>query len=250
MMEPGLQRPKPLSNAPDSDTMTPVPMGHAEGGLFVPSGLGQNIMGSPASGSKKAMHAPVRQSDIALRAGCSKNTVSLALRGSEQISPARREQIERLAKTMGYVPDHAARNLRTRKSGMVGVYIRGLYEPAWTDLVNRLIVGLHGEGIRPVLGLGGSPDAAWGTSPWVQTFQELNVEAVLVLAEPVDDIQDLPGHKPVVLVGCQPNDSLPSDYVAIDRMQAARLGTEYLVSRGHRRCGRTREPGTRWSPPP
>lgn len=43
--------------------------------------------------------------DVAMRLGVTKATVSLALRNSPQISVARREEIQRLAKQMGYVPD-------------------------------------------------------------------------------------------------------------------------------------------------
>ncbi len=43
--------------------------------------------------------------DVAAKLGVTKTTVSLALRNSPQISTARREEIQRLAQQMGYVPD-------------------------------------------------------------------------------------------------------------------------------------------------
>jgi LacI family transcriptional regulator len=42
---------------------------------------------------------------IAARLGCSKNTVSLALRGSREIPPHTRERIRRVAEELGYQPD-------------------------------------------------------------------------------------------------------------------------------------------------
>jgi LacI family transcriptional regulator len=51
------------------------------------------------------MTTPVTMSVIAAEAGCSKNTVSLALRGSPQIPAATREKIRRIAERLGYQPN-------------------------------------------------------------------------------------------------------------------------------------------------
>lgn len=54
--------------------------------------------------------------DIARSAGCSANTVSLALRDHPKISAARREQIRKLAKQMGYRPDPLVNALFQRRA--------------------------------------------------------------------------------------------------------------------------------------
>jgi len=43
--------------------------------------------------------------DIAARYGVTKTTVSMALRNSRQVSPSRRQEIQQLARDMGYTPD-------------------------------------------------------------------------------------------------------------------------------------------------
>ncbi|MDD5707959.1 MAG: LacI family DNA-binding transcriptional regulator [Kiritimatiellae bacterium] len=59
--------------------------------------------------------------DIARRANVSHVAVSRVLNGRYQgeVSQARADQILRLAREMGYVPHHAARSLRTGKTGIV-----------------------------------------------------------------------------------------------------------------------------------
>jgi len=47
----------------------------------------------------------VTQADIAARLGVSHATVALALKNHHRISPARREEVKRMAETMGYQPD-------------------------------------------------------------------------------------------------------------------------------------------------
>lgn len=172
--------------------------------------------------------------DIAKAAGCSKNTVSLALRGSPRISAMVRERVVTLARQMHYTPDFAAQRLRRRRSGLVGIYTRALQDAVRTELINHLLAELHTTGCRPVLGLDDGDGGPWETSPWIQTFHELRVEALVLIW---DDVRSLPAwHQqlPVIVVGCFPAPRLACDYLALDRREAARLGVEHLVARGHR----------------
>lgn len=57
--------------------------------------------------------ARVTMALIAEKAGVSKNTVSLALRGNRQIPPATRRKIERIAKAVGYTKDPLVAHLMT-----------------------------------------------------------------------------------------------------------------------------------------
>ncbi|MCD4823377.1 MAG: LacI family transcriptional regulator [Phycisphaerae bacterium] len=173
--------------------------------------------------------------DIALLAGCSQNTVSLALRNSNRISKEMRKRIRQIARRLKYVPNMAARNLSTRRSGIIGVYTYALYDAVRTELINSLITELHTAEYRPVLGLGKGHVGPWHSSPWMQTFRELNVEAMVVVAETIDKLPQWTRRIPVILVGCHPNESFQCDYLAIDRKQAANSGIEHLISRGHKK---------------
>ena len=59
--------------------------------------------------------------DVSRKAGVSQATVSLALRGSNQVSQKRIEQIRKLANEMGYFPRAAGQMLRNRKTGYMGL---------------------------------------------------------------------------------------------------------------------------------
>jgi LacI family transcriptional regulator len=64
--------------------------------------------------------------DIAKRAGVSYSTVSRALNGATCINEQKREEICRLAKEMGYVPNPAAVQLKKSKSGIIGLYVEDM----------------------------------------------------------------------------------------------------------------------------
>jgi len=62
----------------------------------------------------------ITMQDVAKRAGCSKNTVSQALRNSPQIGKATRKRIQQLAKKMGYRPNPMVSALMAQNASRVG----------------------------------------------------------------------------------------------------------------------------------
>jgi LacI family transcriptional regulator len=69
------------------------------------------------------MHGRVTIAELARHSGVSKGTVSRALNGYRDVSPATRERIVRLARELGYEPDAAARSLKTRRTMLAGAYL-------------------------------------------------------------------------------------------------------------------------------
>ena len=72
------------------------------------------------------MHSPtpaITLQDVAERAGVSRATASLSLRGKGRFSAQTRQRIEDAARDLGYVVNVTARNLRTARSGAVGLYV-------------------------------------------------------------------------------------------------------------------------------
>lgn len=172
--------------------------------------------------------------EIAQKAGCSLNTVSLAVRGSSRISKSMRSRISQIAQELNYTPNLAARHLRNQRSGVIGVYSGPLRDAVRTALVNRLLQELHTAEYRPMLGIEQDYVTPSYKSPWLETFRLLNIEALVVICQPAVRLPEWTHHIPVVLLGCEPNESLACDYLALDRAEAARMGIEHLVACQHR----------------
>lgn len=81
----------------------------------------------------------VRLKDIAAKAGVAVMTVSKALRDAPDVAPATRARIRALAEQMGYVPDAAARGLRSRRTQTFGVVVSSLSNPALTRMLRTLV---------------------------------------------------------------------------------------------------------------
>lgn len=68
-----------------------------------------------------APSSPPTSRDVARLAGVSQTTVSYVLTGKGAISPATREHVLKVAESIGYRPNLAARSMRTRRSGRLAV---------------------------------------------------------------------------------------------------------------------------------
>ena len=61
--------------------------------------------------------------DIAARAGVSKSTVSLVLRGSAQVRPETKEKVLQVIQESGYVYNRHAASMRAKKSKAIGYIV-------------------------------------------------------------------------------------------------------------------------------
>ena len=61
--------------------------------------------------------------DVAKAAGVSQAAVSMALRGSKEISAKRIEQIQKIAQKLNYYPQAAGQLLRSKRKNQIGVVI-------------------------------------------------------------------------------------------------------------------------------
>lgn len=84
--------------------------------------------------------------DIARAAGVSHPTVSRALNNHPGISEATRTRIKQLAAQMGYVPNVAARGLKTNRTRALGVIMRQIDDPFWSEVLDGVDSVLHPAG--------------------------------------------------------------------------------------------------------
>jgi DNA-binding LacI/PurR family transcriptional regulator len=179
-------------------------------------------------------HRTITLQDIANAANCSRNTACLAVRNSKRISKEKRELIQKIATELDYVPNMAARNLRFSKTGIVGIYAFSLNDAVRVSLANSLVSNLHINGKHPVLGLNPDHEKPWFEDPWMQSFQSLRAEAIVVISGGKEVLPSWAKKTPIILVGCMPDEQLKCDYVALDRKAAAFMAISHLESKGHK----------------
>jgi DNA-binding LacI/PurR family transcriptional regulator len=88
-----------------------------------------------ADKSVKASSVVPTVKEVAQRAGVSTATVSRALSGSAGVREPLRSRVLEVARSLGYRPNRAARDLRMRSSRAVGVLIPDIENPFFTSVV-------------------------------------------------------------------------------------------------------------------
>jgi LacI family transcriptional regulator/LacI family repressor for deo operon, udp, cdd, tsx, nupC, and nupG len=177
--------------------------------------------------------------DIARAAGVSHTTVSRALRDNPLISVDMRQQIQRLSRDMGYIPNAVAQSLQMRRTNTIGLIVTSIADPFFGDVVKGVDAVAGAASISVFLSTShNDPEQELAV---IETFHRRRVDGVLVAASRMSErhAERLARLRvPAVLINGQVetgSDLLHS--VAVDEQAGARLAVEHLLQLGHRAIG-------------
>ncbi len=175
--------------------------------------------------------------EFARVANCSISTISNAMNGTGRMSPARRNEIRRLASQIGFQPNIAGRNLRLQRTDTIGL----LFNPSPSELFKNIFYVEVMEGLEETLYekdynllLGsGRKELAQGQIP---KFVLKGGVDLLVLVGPFDDsqlevLQQSPC--PIFLLDSS-HDEFPIDSLTTDGHGGLMQAVGYLTELGHR----------------
>ncbi|PDT80229.1 LacI family DNA-binding transcriptional regulator [Sinorhizobium sp. BJ1] len=175
---------------------------------------------------------------VAKAAGVSNKTVSRVINGEPHVTEDTRERVEKAIRDLGYIPNMAARQIRSSRSNTFGIitdYVSTT--PYSVDIVRGIQdwANTHGKSIL-MANTGGLPERE--AEIW-KMFQSHRIDGVLYVTmyHRVVDPEAGDVSIPTVMINCRPQTSelLPS--IEPDDFQGARDLTRYLLERGHRRIG-------------
>ncbi len=189
------------------------------------------------------MHPKIK--DIALLAGVSTATVSLALRQSARVRPDTRKRVEDAARQLDYKPNvwasqlahcRGGHGLRTNFACLLGH--RDSDPLPRQPVYRRLLDGVRARCKTSGLGL----DVLWALDPRIsphrlnQILRSRGIQAVLLLALNADDLPLPWENYSSVYLWHHP---VPPHfhYVWVDQFRTTRMALEQLAAAGHRRIG-------------
>ncbi len=117
--------------------------------------------------------------DVADRAGVSRATASLVLRGEGRISEETRQRVLGTMAEMGYVYDRVAASLRNQRAGVVGVVITNIANPFFAELFKG--AGRRTAGCRFVPLLASTSDDLRQQDAVLQMLHEHRVDGLAVV---------------------------------------------------------------------
>jgi DNA-binding LacI/PurR family transcriptional regulator len=172
---------------------------------------------------------------VAERAGVSKSLVSLVLRDSPHVSPAKREAVQQAMDELGYRPNAIARQLTTRRTQTIGVLLNDLRNPWFVDCLDGLTTVLNEHGYRCLLADARVDRQA--DQALLSGFLELRVDGlVLVGSMPSTPAITAAAAAVPTVVAAGRDVVLPRvDVVANDDRIGTTLAVEHLIGLGHRR---------------
>jgi LacI family transcriptional regulator len=183
----------------------------------------------------------VRLADVATAAGVSVPLVSRVLNGDPSVRATddTKARIEAIAKELGYVPDVAAKSLRMRRNGLIGLVVHDLSSPIHVELMRGVQAEASANAHFLVLG---DVDELLEDERAFRTFISGNrVDGLIVQGgHGAFDERIAAGSRglPTVIVNAPSRverDRISSVYP--DEPAGTRLLTEHLLDLGHTRIG-------------
>ena len=172
--------------------------------------------------------------DVADRAGVSKSLVSLVLRRSPGVSPARRAAVVEAIAELGYRPSRAATQLASRRSKSIEVIIDDYRNLWFVDLLVGMKSELAGYGYHlSVADIGLNAHLGSERQGSVLTT---DLAGLVIAAEPDDALPDR-WNGPTVVAGWRANIPAGADVVANDDEMGGRIAADHLLGLGHRVIG-------------
>lgn len=94
--------------------------------------------------------------DVAKKAGVSISTASYALNNRPNVHPTTKDKVLKAAEELNYYPNAHARNLKSQKSGNIGVFIYGFGGPIFSDLLEGINLELQKKKYNIIVSSGDS----------------------------------------------------------------------------------------------
>lgn len=180
--------------------------------------------------------------EVARVAGVSRATASRAINGGQRVSPKSQALVDAAVRTLGYVPNPAARSLVTRRTDSVAVVVpepdeRVFSDPFFAGTLRGVTRVLAERDLQLVLLLSRPGASAERT---LRYLANRHVDGALVVSHHRDDglaerLAEL--DLPCVFGGRPWTGSDRVAYVDVDNLAGEREATELLIARGCERIG-------------
>jgi DNA-binding LacI/PurR family transcriptional regulator len=173
--------------------------------------------------------------DVAEAAGVSLATVSLALNGKGRISAKTRQEVQKVARTLGFIPNRAASRLRSGKSALVALIIPDISNPFYAEFSASVEKLMAERGLLPVLANTG--DSTNRQAQVLETMMGEGVAGFIISAADGSTDESFALLRrmgaPYVLCVRDIGDN-NADFIGFDNSRAGRIAGRHLAERGHK----------------
>jgi LacI family transcriptional regulator len=181
------------------------------------------------------VNAPVSIKEVAAHAGVSVGTVSNVLNRPEIVARATRDRVQAAIKTLGFVRNESARQLRAGRSRTIGLVVLDVANPFFTDVARGVEDVASTSGLAVILC--NTDERLDKEQRYLELLEEHRVQGILITPVADSDSRLLPLQQrgtPVILVDSgSPSGSQCS--VAVDDVLGGEAAMTHLIETGHER---------------
>ncbi len=179
--------------------------------------------------------------DIAKIAGVGIGTVSRVINNHPDVKDETRKKIQKIIKESNYVPNNSARNLKKSNTNTIGILVRGVFNPFFSEMINIISNKISENGYNMVLR---HTDYLENGDAEVRNLiefkKERRLKGIIYLGCDIREInkENFKGVDiPLVLASANCNYDTEINYfssIGIRQSQSAFNATKYLIDRGHK----------------
>lgn len=194
------------------------------------------------------MATRIRLKDVAERANVSIKTVSNVVNGFAHITDETRQRVHDAIDELGYQPNLSARSLRTGRTNIIALAVPRLQEQYFGELADNIVWVADERGYTVLVE--STDGKAERERKALSGMQAQFIDGLLFspLGLEWDELHEILGDQPTVLLGEYLQAAGETDHVAVDNVAAATAATEHLLELGRKRIaviGAPNRPGAR-----
>ncbi|MDO8208845.1 LacI family DNA-binding transcriptional regulator [Conexibacter sp. CPCC 206217] len=185
--------------------------------------------------------------DVAASAGVAPSTVSAVLNQSVPTSGDVRRRVLEAVRTLGYEPDHNARNLARQRAQAIGLVIPDTENAFFAVLAGGLDAAVGDDGFSVLLHTARYEDSR--EQDLVRLARSRRLDGIVYIAgtsTATGALNELARSAPVVVVD-ERTSGLNVPFVGAENRRGARLAAEAALAFGHRRVGIVTGPTALWT---
>ncbi len=179
--------------------------------------------------------------DIAAYAGVAVSTVSRVINNHPDVSEDTRKKILTIIDEHGYIPNNSARNLKRTVSNNIGVLVKGIYNPFFAKIVQKIGEEINERGYSMILHYNHGDISDFDIAS--ELIKEKKLRGLISLGgefgESIEEkLAEL--EVPIIIVSAKISKNIDKSLfssISIENEQAAFEAVDYLCSLGHRKIG-------------
>ena len=169
--------------------------------------------------------------EIARLSGYSVATVSRVLNNEERVKASTREQINKIIKEYNYIPNVAAKSLRTEKSHTILVVVKSFKNTILLNVIDGIFDELTKRSYKVNIHI---PEEGTDYSYYQFLLRSKTVDGIIFVASSIEKEDYLKLQDENVIMCSEYFEELDMEKIAIDHCKAAEDVTEIVISEGYK----------------